>query len=756
MRAPPRARQETSLAAAVALLRDAAAQHGAGGHGAGAVGGDATGDVLDAAASRIGRFDLEGYRAALRIEPTVDIGIADAWAAKLLDLVDASGVPRRLALASLAQPEVAEGRRRTTGAYYTDYRLARYLARRAASLAPLSPASTVVDTAAGTGVLLVALAETLGGDDRGAARDLVGHGLSAVDLDPGCRRGTIAALASLTGDLRAITRMARRVRTADSLVADGSLWRSLSADGRFDAVVGNPPWERLRITRHETLRAAGSRRHYGADYEGADYEGAADGGADRGNPSGLVSADTGRLRDYLAALADRYPLLADRETDLCHAFLALGASLLRPGGGLGMLLPAGLIRSKGTRALREHLLTAAAELDITVLHNRSRFFGIDSRFKFLTVCARLGAGRGCGATVSLRHASGAPSQVPDTAPVRIRFADLVAARGDLTIPEVTGERQWRIFRHLAGRGIRPDAPDSPWAVGIVREVDMTRHRRLFRRDRGAGVVPVVEGRMVAQYRGAAKSYVAGSGRAATWRPVPLGDPAGARAQFFVDPARLPATVRERVGRERVGFCDIVGQTNERTVQAALIPAGRVCGNKVPTLDFPGGDRTREMLFLAAANSLVVDWFARRVVTTSLNYFILRGLPLPPLDTDGPLGRRVARLAEHLVAAERPPAGGADRADRVALLTQAARWRAEIDLAICQAYRIDPADLPLLLADFPLLDRGQPPLPGETGSRVTTDLLLGTAGDARAWERYLAATSIGALAYVPEEFATVTR
>jgi predicted RNA methylase len=733
---PIRAAQAALLAPAAALLADLGAETGGG--------PAAAPDVIDAAASRIGGVDLDGYRAVLRIDARLDAAVADAWAAKLLDLVDGSGVPRRLALATLAQPGVTDSTRRTTGAYYTDFRLARYLARRTAALASLTATSTVVDPAAGTGVLLVALAEEICGTDQGAARELVGHGLSAVDLDPACRRGTIAALASLTADLPAVTALAARVRTADSLLADGSLWHPLrrGADGRFDAVIGNPPWERLRLTRHERLRAAGSSRHYGADYDGADYHGAGE------DPAGTGLR---RMRGYIAELAKRYPLLGDREIDLSHAFLALSAMLVRPGGSLGMLVPAGLIRAQGTRSLREHLFTAADEVDLTVLHNRSRFFGIDTRFKFLAVSARICAGRSSearpgGATLSLRRCQG--DGVRDGAPVRIPFADLAAARRDLSVPEVSGDREWRIFRHLSATGWRPDDPDSPWAMRISREVDMTRGRPLFSRSPDTGAVPVVEGRMVGQYRSGAKTYVRGSGRAATWRPLPMGEADAAAAQFFVHPARLPDVARARLDRPRIGFCDIVGQTNERTLQAALIQPGRICGNKVPTVDLLcGSPLAREMLFLAAANSLVVDWFVRRVVTTSLNFFILRDLPLPPLDTDSATGRRLVELAEFLVAAERNPECPAHRI---------AESRAEIDLAIAACYRLDLADLPLLLADFPLLDRHQPALPGEARSTVTPDLLLGAGGDARARTRYLAATSQGAVAYVPEEFAGLTR
>ncbi|MGH4023628.1 MAG: N-6 DNA methylase, partial [Pseudonocardiaceae bacterium] len=617
-----RSRQQVLLAPATALLRRVATDAGSD--------PGAAADVLDAAASRLGGFDLDGYRQLLDIDARLDTGAAHSRATILLELVERSGVPRRLALATLAQPALTDTRRRATGAYYTDFRLARYLARRTAQLAatPLTPASAVIDTAAGTGTLLVALATHICGADPGGLRDLVAHCLSAVDIDPACRRASMTALASLTADLDAIAGLATRIRTADSLLADGTWWREISDDGQFDAVIGNPPWERLRVTRHEVLLADGSRRHYGAEY------------GPQERSAGLVhGSEVDRVRRYVADLASRYPLLGERDIDLCHAFLALGWSLVRPGGSLGLLLPAGLIRAQGTTSLREHLLANATDIDLTVFHNRRRFFGIDTRFKFLAVCAQVAdhsgsaARRDPGATIQLRYpresdpgeSDPGESGAVEPASVRISVGDLFAARRDLTVPEVTTEREWKLFQHLTVRGCAPRDPDSPWAMRITREVDMTQARALFRRTPSDSTVPLVEGRMVHQYRSRAKTYVSGTGRAAVWQPVALGAGGGARSQFFLDPDRLPESVRALAARPRVGFCDIVGQTNERTLQAALISPGRVCGNKVPTIAFTGceaGEPThREMLFLAAANSIVVDWFVRRVVTTSLNFFI---------------------------------------------------------------------------------------------------------------------------------------
>lgn len=279
---------------------------------------------------------------------------------------------------------------------------------------------------------------------------------------------------------------------------------------------------------------------------------------------------------------------------------------------------------------------------------------------------------------------------------------------------------------------------------------MTNHRPLFSRRRSAGALPVVEGRMIQHHRSRSKAYLTGTGRAAQWRPLPLHRADDARSQFYVPADRLPLSRRARAATARVGFCDIVGQTNERTLQAAVIGPGQICGNKVPTVDLLShpDDPDQPFVLVAVLNSLPVDWLLRRVVTTSLNYFVLLGLALPRVEPGSAVATDLARLARALHDAE-----GDDNAD----LRQVAQWRAEIDSLVLRAYGLGPEDMRLMLDDFPLLDRGQPALPGESRSTVTSDLLQSVCdrADTEAESRHARATALGSIAYVPEEFAALT-
>lgn len=53
--------------------------------------------------------------------------------------------------------------------------------------------------------------------------------------------------------------------------------------------------------------------------------------------------------------------------------------------------------------------------------------------------------------------------------------------------------------------------------------------------------------------------------------------------------------------------------------------------------------------LGVLSSIPLDWYARRFVEISLNFFILNPFPVPRPDRDEPLWRRVVSLAGRLAA-----------------------------------------------------------------------------------------------------------
>jgi hypothetical protein len=695
-------------------------------------------DVLEAVSSLLGGFSLERYRATDDHARVLSLEAALAVAETVLPELRAAPVPAALALTSLARPPMVRAEQRRAGAYYTDFRLARFLAR--GLIRTHRPGDRVIDPASGTGVLLAAAALELGGGQEAVDR-FVAESVHAADLSAEALRGVKLALASLTASDHAIAAMAARLREIDSLAAGPAAWADVAALG-FQTVIGNPPWEKLKVSRHEHLAAQGVERHYGTEYGTLDHE--------------ALAEARSRMAAYASEMSALYAVEGGGDPDLYKLFLALAVNLAADDGQVAILVPAGLIRSQGTGALRRYLLDHSGRLRLTVLDNKARFFAIDTRFKFLSVQATLDRADIERAALALEHGAGTPNCVEVIGSAEIERAELERLRPDLTVPEVRSTSEWRLFRKMAESTPRLGELADEWPMDIVREIDMTNDRDLLSRHEPPGRLPLVEGRMVHQFRSTHKAYVSGSGRSARWRVTDVGH-GELVPQFWVDPDDLSPALLRRIAMERVGFCDITGQTNERAMLAARIPAGAACGNKVPTITFAAHAKPRDAadLWLAVVNSFAFDWLLRRLVTTTVNYFVLRGVPFPRVTVESARGRRLIELARLVEAAYRDAdASGGPR--------RLAEWRAEMDALVLRAYGLDLDDAQLVLQDFPLLDRGQLPLPDEPRSTVTRHIVLDAfgrlVGDARAEtrERLAAALLLEATPYVPAQGATTAK
>lgn len=656
---------------------------------------DALHDLLEAVACRLAGTDVLELWSRLGHTPAVPADMAQCEAAEIAQSLAQLPYHPSLALSTLAQPSFSLSERRETGAYYTDFRLAQHLA----ALCAVGRADTVIDPSCGTGILLVAAVLKACGDDRTAREDYIAENVFAADLSAQAIRGARLALLSLSPSLEVVANLDGHLRVADSLQEGAVFWHDVAPEG-FERVIGNPPWERLKATHHEYLQAQGHSRHYGAAVGNVDQD---------------FLAHRERLRGRAAAIANSYQHAAGGEVDLYQAFLELGLHMCADSGQISMLLPAGLIRSRGTASLREALLSQGSSLEIEVFDNRSRFFSIDTRFKFIALSwsPRTATGR---RRLAMRHGHGTDNGITTEGDVRIPVARALQAHRSLGVPEVRSTHERRILDQMLAAGVPMSAPHSPWATQIVRELDMTRDRALFV-DGSAGRIPLLEGRMVHQFRCNAKRYVSGTGRKAIWSPQDMWD-GQLRPQHWVDEATLPQGLVGRLHQPRVGFCDITGQTNERSMLAAKIPIGAICGNKVPTLAFEDDSEVLCDIWMAVANSFAFDWFVRRVITTTVNFFILRSIPFPEIAPDSIRGRRIGQHVRTLEDLQRKPW-------TFDIAWEYATARAEIDALVARAYGLELADLATMMTDFPLVDRRQPALYGEATSTVTRDLFLST-------------------------------
>lgn len=451
-------------------------------------------------------------------------------------------------------------------------------------------------------------------------------------------------------------------------------WESAEPRGGFDAVIGNPPWDRMKFQEVEwfaerqpeiamATRAADRKRMVAAllattDPIVADYEAA----KARAEGSALVARECGT-----------YPLLSSGDVNLYSLFVERALALVKPFGIVGLLTPSGIASDKSASTFFKSVATTGRLGCLIDFENRrgelEPFFpDVDSRFKF---CALVVGGpkRLFRETVCAFFLRGVDALAdPDR-------AFTLAATDFAKVNPNTGTAP--IFRTRADAAIttgiydrlpvlvdrRKAEPVNIFPVRYSTMFHMTNDSRLFvtkaelektaypvgsgRWRRGAEeFLPLYEGKMVQAFDHRAASVIVNPenlNRPA--QPEPATDEQHANPawlpspQFFVSTGAIEWP--QGLGWA-LSFKDISSSTNIRTMIAALAPYC-AASNKLPLFlpiltGIRKGSKGQALsnymenapLLVANLNSIPLDYIARQKLhSTTLNLFIVEQLPIVP-------------------------------------------------------------------------------------------------------------------------------
>jgi hypothetical protein len=409
------------------------------------------------------------------------------------------------------------------------------------------------------------------------------------------------------------------------------------ADGGFDAVLGNPPWDMVRGDLGDAdarRRRAGQARRLG----------------------GFVR-DSGVYHVGSRAHVNRYQLFVER-----------GLQLVRRGGRIGLVLPAGVAGDAGAAALRRHLFDHADVDAVTGLDNRHGIFPIHRGVRFVLLTGT--AGRPTTTLACRFGIRDLDAMDGDANPIHLTRAFLARVSGgdDLGIPELATPSDLRIVERIAATIPRLGADDG-WHVTFGRELNASDDRAaLAVRGTRNGARPVVEGKHLEPFRVALDRCA--------WEISPAAD------------GRVPR-------RARLAYRDVASATNRLTLIAAIVPAHGVTTHTLFCLKTPLPAAAQHVLG-ALLNSFVANYLVRLRVNTHVTAALMSRLPVPLVRADDEAFDTLHHLAARLAEAGPPPE---DRPDYARLQAIAARL-----------YGLTRTDLEHVLGTFPLI-------PSEVKERV---------------------------------------
>ena len=188
-----------------------------------------------------------------------------------------------------------------------------------------------------------------------------------------------------TNDLlvRAVA-LAKRERFFHWWTAFPTVWRA--GGGGFDAVIGNPPWDRIKLQQVEWF--AERELNIARQARAADRKRMIDDVRKKGAPLWHEYLEASqRAESQARVLRDSgdYPLLGGGDVNLYSLFVERATALVQPQGLVGLLTPSGIVADKGAAEFFRGISGTGRLATLLDFENRynpggSYFLDVDSRF----------------------------------------------------------------------------------------------------------------------------------------------------------------------------------------------------------------------------------------------------------------------------------------------------------------------------------------------------------------------------------------
>ena len=429
-------------------------------------------------------------------------------------------------------------------------------------------------------------------------------------------------------------------------------WDDENRVGGFDAVVGNPPWDRFEF--EETPWFEARDPGIAMAPTGAARKAGIRALKEAGDPlwrAYRAASDRTAMATRVAKSGGLYEELNTGKLNLFKLFVERAGQLVRPDGMIGLLVPSGIAADQSSSVFFRRISTGGHLKALYDFENRRGLFAdVHRQFKFAALVfspERRFVAADCAFFLhSIEDLEDEDRRVPIAADAFARFnpntgtAPVFRSRRAMAVTARLYDRTPVLVNRAEGR--------ASWPVRYQQMINLTSDSAAFRtradleNKEGAWQVapdryaspsgdwrPLYEGKMIWHFDHRRADVVvnpANPYRAAAARelsdeehkdPERLPDP-----QFWV-PADFPNVPGEPV----LAFRDVTNPTDRSTVVAAILPHG-AAGNSLPLiLPDEGADPLQFVLLCANLNCVPMDFIARQKVQKNhLNWYIVEQLP----------------------------------------------------------------------------------------------------------------------------------
>lgn len=487
----------------------------------------------------------------------------------------------------------------------------------------------------------------------------------------------------------------------------------LRRNAGFDVILGNPPWEKLKVEEHSwwAVRFPGLRSMTQKEKNAAIAQ------HRKARPDLVAALDTELAAAKATARlvsAGPYPGIGATDIDLMAAFSWRFVHELRSGGRIGVVLPRTALAGSACEQWRRTLMKGGDIADLTMITNTARWaFDMEPRYTVALLAYHARPGQDHQVALQGPYAS-RDEFLSGTAQARSTSVfpaeEVEGWTATAAVPLLPDARSLPVFAQMRKY---PDfnAAGSGWHFRPYRELDATKEKNFFDFDldhpAANHTLPVWTGRTF-------NLWAPGSGP-----PYAFANPSalvahlqekrrtsarraesaftGLAAQDLDTPESLP------MFKPRIAFRDVARATDSRTMVCCLVPPGVVLVHKAPFLVRQFGSEQDEAYALGVLSSIPFDWYARRFVEITMSFALLGAMPVPRPSAGNLLRHRVVHLAGRLAAVDERYA---DWAEEIGVPTgsvtsdaERADLLAELDALVSLLYGLRPDQVEHIFATF---------------------------------------------------------
>ena len=501
---------------------------------------------------------------------------------------------------------------------------------------------------------------------------ILNNNLHGVDLSSDAVEITQLALWIRSAQLeKSLTDISKNIVCNNSLITDKTvdgnalIWEDVFPDyftGKepgFDCVIGNPPWERIKLQEREYFDAvdpqigsavsAAKRRKLIAKFK-------------KENPDKYRSYQTAKKRSeqilsYIRS-SGSYPLTGKGDINYYSVFAELAKSIVAPQGRVGLLIPSGIATDFTNREFFSSLVRDDSLVYFYDFENKAPVFpDVDRRYRF-SILIFNGVNRKSDSADFMFFARTTKDLEDGKRRIRLTKEDFeIFNPNTLTCPIFRSEKDAQITKEIYKRvpvlvnKNRAEA-GNPWGIKFIRMFDQTNDaehfitadkmiKEGFRLEGNRWIkgdqayLPLYEAKSIQAYDHRAASIII---KDANWmrqgQPKKTWEVQHQEPEFtivtrwFVSVGAVDHVMRNNRQSSYIAFKEITSATNRRTMIASYIPYAAVT-NKAPLIitDKKASKRV-ECCLLGNLNSYILDFIARQKLGgITLNYFIVEQLPI---------------------------------------------------------------------------------------------------------------------------------